>query len=169
MWEADGVWVGWSGDAEPAPGAFEANGLDLVAVGLSAEQVRDYYEGFCNATLWPLYHDVITAPQFERRWWEAYAAVNRSCCQRRPSSALPACPLIVVILVRDRRGGTVAFHASRPVGLPGGAGPRGPWIRYGSDALTAAGVGWLRLAGGAGCCAVAVWTQQFVEQGPVPQ
>jgi trehalose 6-phosphate synthase len=76
--EAGGVWVGWSGDAGPAPGAFEANGLDLVGVGLSAEQVRDYYEGFCNATVWPLYHDVIAPPRFERRWWEAYVAVNRS-------------------------------------------------------------------------------------------
>src|ERR1700691_4651390 len=87
--EAGGVWVGWSGDAGPAPGAFEANGLDLVGVGLSAEQVRDYYEGFCNATLWPLYHDVISAPQFERRWWEAYVAVTRSCAAAAAAEAAP--------------------------------------------------------------------------------
>ena len=89
MREAGGVWVGWSGDAESAPGAFEANGLDLVAVGLSAEQVRDYYEGFCNATLWPLYHDVIASPQFERRWWEAYVAVNRSFAVAAAAEAAP--------------------------------------------------------------------------------
>ncbi len=76
--EAGGLWVGWSGDAGPAPGAFEADGLDLVGVGLSADQVRDFYEGFCNATVWPLYHDVIARPQFDRRWWETYVAVNRS-------------------------------------------------------------------------------------------
>jgi trehalose 6-phosphate synthase len=87
--EADGVWIGWSGDAGPAPGAFEANGLDLVGVGLSAEQVRDYYEGFCNTTLWPLYHDVISAPQFERRWWEAYVAVNRSFAAAAAAAAAP--------------------------------------------------------------------------------
>ena len=87
--EADGVWIGWSGDAGPAPGAFEANGLDLVGVGLSAEQVRDYYEGFCNTTLWPLYHDVISAPQFERRWWEAYVAVNRSFAAAAAAVAAP--------------------------------------------------------------------------------
>ena len=89
MREAGGVWVGWSGDAESAPGAFEANGLDLVAVGLSAEQVRDYYEGFCNATLWPLYHDVIARPQFERRWFEAYVAVNRSFAVAAATEAAP--------------------------------------------------------------------------------
>src|SRR5580700_5419347 len=44
MREADGAWIGWSGDAGPAPGPFEANGLSLVGVGLSAEEVRDFYE-----------------------------------------------------------------------------------------------------------------------------
>ena len=78
MREAAGVWIGWSGDTGPAPGPFRANGLDLVGMGLSADQFRDYYEGFCNATLWPLYHDVIAPPEFHRRWWEAYVTVNRS-------------------------------------------------------------------------------------------
>ncbi len=77
MREAGGVWIGWSGDAGPAPGPFEANGLSLVGIGLSAEEVRDFYEGFCNATVWPLYHDVIASPQFHRHWWEAYVTVNR--------------------------------------------------------------------------------------------
>ena len=44
------------------PGAFEADGLHLVGLGLSENEVRLFYEGFCNATLWPLYHDVITPP-----------------------------------------------------------------------------------------------------------
>ena len=78
MRDSGGVWIGWSGDAGPAPGPFRANGLDLVGMGLSAEHVRDYYEGFCNATLWPLYHDVIAPPVFHRRWWESYVSVNRS-------------------------------------------------------------------------------------------
>jgi trehalose 6-phosphate synthase len=89
MRKAGGVWIGWSGDAGPAPGPFRANGLDLVGVGLSADQVRDYYEGFCNATLWPLYHDVIAAPEFHRRWWEAYVAVNRSFAQAAVAQAAP--------------------------------------------------------------------------------
>src|SRR3984957_12989784 len=76
MREAGGVWIGWSGDAGPGPGPFEANGLALVGMGLSAEEVRDFYEGFCNATLWPLYHDVIAPPQFHRHWWDAYVTVS---------------------------------------------------------------------------------------------
>ena len=77
MREAGGVWIGWSGDAGPAPGPFQADGLDLAGIGLSEAEVSHYYEGFCNATLWPLYHDVIARPQFHRRWWEAYVTVNR--------------------------------------------------------------------------------------------
>ena len=87
MRETGGAWIGWSGDAGPAPGPFEAQGLHLVGMGLSAAEVRDFYEGFCNATLWPLYHDVIAPPQFQRHWWEAYVAVNRRFAQAAAEQA----------------------------------------------------------------------------------
>ena len=77
MREAGGVWVGWAGAAGDGPGSFDVSGMHLVGVGLSAEEVSDYYEGFCNATLWPLYHDVIAPPEFHRPWWDAYVRVNR--------------------------------------------------------------------------------------------
>jgi trehalose 6-phosphate synthase len=76
MRSADGVWIGWSGAAGDAPEPFDVAGMRLVGVGLSAAEVRDYYEGFCNATLWPLYHDVIAPPVFDRSWWDAYVGVN---------------------------------------------------------------------------------------------
>jgi trehalose 6-phosphate synthase len=112
MREAEGVWIGWSGDAGPAAGPFRANGLDLVGVGLSADQVLDYYEGFCNATLWPLYHDVIAPPRFHRRWWEAYVAVNRSFAQAAVDQAAPGATIwvhdyqlqLVPRMVRAQRG-----------------------------------------------------------------
>ena len=77
MREAGGAWVGWSGAAGDAPEPFDLNGMHLVTVGLSPAEVREYYEGFCNATLWPLYHDVIAQPEFRREWWDAYVRVNR--------------------------------------------------------------------------------------------
>jgi alpha,alpha-trehalose-phosphate synthase [UDP-forming] len=89
MRDAGGVWIGWSGDAGPAPGAFEADGLHLVGLGLSETEVRRFYEGFCNATLWPLYHDVIAVPQFHRSWWEAYVAVNRRFAEAAAEQAAP--------------------------------------------------------------------------------
>lgn len=77
MRKYDGAWVGWTGvpddDAEP----FSTEGMDLVPVALSRQEINRYYEGFSNATLWPLYHDVIVQAEFHREWWEAYRAVNR--------------------------------------------------------------------------------------------
>ena len=76
MQKADGAWVGWSGTPDSFD-PFDADGMRLVAVGLSEEEVRHYYEGFSNGTLWPLYHDVIVSPEFHRTWWDAYVKVNR--------------------------------------------------------------------------------------------
>ena len=69
--------VGWSGAPGPAPDPFDKAGMRLVSVALSDEEIRDYYEGFSNGTLWPLYHDVIAPPEFHRPWWEAYVRINR--------------------------------------------------------------------------------------------
>jgi len=48
-----------------------------IPVCLSAAEIACYYEGFCNATIWPLYHDVIAPPVYSRRWWHCYVEVNR--------------------------------------------------------------------------------------------
>ncbi|HET6729278.1 MAG TPA: trehalose-6-phosphate synthase [Jiangellaceae bacterium] len=73
----DGAWVGWTGIPDDAPEPFSSEDMDLVAVPLSVHDVSLYYEGFSNATLWPLYHDVIVAPAYHREWWDAYWRVNR--------------------------------------------------------------------------------------------
>lgn len=72
-----GAWVGWHGSPGAEPEPFEADGMQLVPVPLSQDEVERYYEGFSNATLWPLYHDVIVDPEFHRTWWDDYVAVNR--------------------------------------------------------------------------------------------
>ena len=83
MRKTGGAWVGWTGGSGEPPEPFDEAGMRLVAVGLSDEEIRDYYEGFSNGTLWPLYHDVIVAPSFHRAWWEAYVAVNRRFARGR--------------------------------------------------------------------------------------
>jgi trehalose 6-phosphate synthase len=80
-----GAWIGWpgGGDAEAADMVpFEEEGLTLLPVPLTHDEVREYYEGFSNGTLWPLYHDVIVAPEFHREWWDAYVRVNRRFAER---------------------------------------------------------------------------------------
>ncbi|MFT4200964.1 alpha,alpha-trehalose-phosphate synthase (UDP-forming) [Gordonia sp. (in: high G+C Gram-positive bacteria)] len=70
-----GAWVGWSGvpDSDDNP---DIDGLQIRAVPLSSEEIADYYEGFSNGSLWPLYHDVIAKPEYHREWWNAYVTVN---------------------------------------------------------------------------------------------
>jgi trehalose 6-phosphate synthase len=77
MTKTDGAWVGWHGAPDETVKPFSHGGMDLVPVQLSTEDVELYYEGFSNATLWPLYHDVIAPPEFHRTWWDAYRRVNR--------------------------------------------------------------------------------------------
>ena len=71
-----GAWVGWPGVPDAHADPFEEDGLLLHPVELSAQEVEDYYEGFSNGTLWPLYHDVVAPPAFHRHWWQAYVRVN---------------------------------------------------------------------------------------------
>ncbi|WP_326545060.1 trehalose-6-phosphate synthase [Mycolicibacterium sp. ND9-15] len=72
-----GAWIGWPGlpDADDEP--IQQDDMTLCPVKLSADDVAEYYEGFSNATLWPLYHDVIVKPIYHREWWDTYVEVNR--------------------------------------------------------------------------------------------
>ena len=74
--ERSGVWIGWPGDSSGSdvPGSYE--GIELRAVRISEQEYDEFYLGFANATLWPLYHDAIRPATFERSWWNAYRAVN---------------------------------------------------------------------------------------------
>jgi trehalose 6-phosphate synthase len=75
--ESNGVWIGWPGDAsgsDAVPESYE--GIDLRVVSISEQEYDEFYLGFANATLWPLYHDAIRPPTFDRSWWNAYRAVN---------------------------------------------------------------------------------------------
>jgi alpha,alpha-trehalose-phosphate synthase [UDP-forming] len=111
MRRANGAWVGWPGAADVAPGTFEVAGLHLAGVELSAEEVTDYYEGFCNATLWPLYHDVIVPPEFRRHWWDSYVRVNRRFAKAAAEQAAPGATVwvndyqlqLVPQMLRERR------------------------------------------------------------------
>jgi trehalose 6-phosphate synthase len=89
MQNMDGTWVGWSGSPGTADEPFESEGMHLVSVGLSNDDVQDFYEGFANSTLWPLYHDVIVPPQFHRHWWDAYERVNDHFAKATAAQAAP--------------------------------------------------------------------------------
>lgn len=110
--EREGAWVGWAGlqaeDLEP----FEYDGIQQVPVPLSTEEIDHFYFGFCNGTLWPLYHDAVSAPDFHRRWWRAYELVN----QRYADQVLGALAPDGVAWVQDYQLQLVPemIRASRP-------------------------------------------------------
>jgi trehalose 6-phosphate synthase len=107
----DGAWVGWSGRADLDLASFDDDGLLMHPVRLSSAEVRDYYEGFSNATLWPLYHDVIVPPVFDRTWWESYVEVNQRFADAAAAAAAPGATVwvqdyqlqLVPGMLRDQR------------------------------------------------------------------
>ena len=80
----EGAWVGWEGGTKGMPPTLPGVDIQLLPIRLSAAQLRDYYHGFANATLWPLLHDAIEKPRFERAWWHSYQHVNSRL--RRPGA-----------------------------------------------------------------------------------
>lgn len=83
----DGIWIGWPGGTDADLEPFEDEGMKLVPISLSAEEIEEFYEGFANGTLWPLYHDVVAKPEFHREWWDAYVRVNRRFAEQASKCA----------------------------------------------------------------------------------
>ncbi|MBK8758265.1 MAG: trehalose-6-phosphate synthase [Actinomycetales bacterium] len=84
-----GAWVGWPGVADEAIDPFAADEIWLEPLELSHDEVTDYYEGFSNSTIWPIYHDVIVPATFERSWWQAFVRVNARFAERAAQVAAP--------------------------------------------------------------------------------
>jgi trehalose 6-phosphate synthase/phosphatase len=81
-------WIGWPGI--PGPGD-EHPDRDLIRevleerscspVFLTEEEIEDYYHGFANTTLWPLFHYFPASCSWRERWWTGYGEVNRAFCE----------------------------------------------------------------------------------------
>jgi trehalose 6-phosphate synthase/phosphatase len=81
----DTLWVGWSG--LPADTLSDAERRDLsttlrgdhhaVPVDISSEELDLFYSGFCNDTIWPLFHYFPTYTEYDHTWWHAYQRVNQ--------------------------------------------------------------------------------------------
>ena len=84
-----GAWIGWPGITDGDEDPIVEDDLEMRPVRLSAEDVADYYEGFSNDTLWPLYHDVIVKPIYNREWWDRYVEVNRRFAEATADAAAP--------------------------------------------------------------------------------
>ncbi len=84
-----GTWVGWSGVADSQPLPDEVDGIAQVPVEVTEEEYENYYLGFCNGTIWPLYHDAIRPVEIHRHWWRPYVEVNRRFADAAADAAEP--------------------------------------------------------------------------------
>ena len=85
--ERGGLWVGWPGTSEKddldelLAAASRDLGYILEPVSLTKEEINQYYFGFSNEIIWPLFHDLQTRCNFDPTYWNAYQAVNRKFAQ----------------------------------------------------------------------------------------
>ncbi|WP_207485975.1 alpha,alpha-trehalose-phosphate synthase (UDP-forming) [Arenibaculum pallidiluteum] len=75
-----GVWFGWSGETVDADSGeltiARAGAITRATIDLSRRDYDEYYNGFANSVLWPLFHYRIGLLSFSRRTWEGYLRVN---------------------------------------------------------------------------------------------
>jgi alpha,alpha-trehalose-phosphate synthase [UDP-forming] len=79
--EHGGTWIGWPGIAGKIPKgplaeATRDAGYEVVPVALSETERDEFYYGYSNEVIWPLFHDLQNFCNFEPAYWETYKAVN---------------------------------------------------------------------------------------------
>lgn len=79
-----GLWIGWPGLTntsslvnEQVDNAYKQFGYELKMVPLSEEEMEDYYYGFSNQVIWPLFHNFQSRCEFLEKYWKVYQEVNR--------------------------------------------------------------------------------------------
>jgi trehalose 6-phosphate synthase len=75
-----GIWFGWSGEVVATPPGdpklTEVGRLTYATLDLTRRDFEEYYNGFANSTLWPLFHYRLGLTNFSRRTCEGYERVN---------------------------------------------------------------------------------------------
>src|SRR3954451_4817193 len=61
---------------EPLAKATRDGGYSVVPVALSETERDEFYYGYSNEVIWPLFHDLQNFCNFEPAYWQAYKQVN---------------------------------------------------------------------------------------------
>jgi trehalose 6-phosphate synthase len=109
-----GTWIGWPGTTEESTGLNDALagasrklGFNLRGVQLDAADVDNFYYGFSNEIIWPLFHDLPSLCLFEPRYWKSYQQVNR----RFAEALVQECGTADFVWVHDYHLMNVALEA----------------------------------------------------------
>jgi len=92
----DSLWVGWPGipmdriqrDMKSIKKTLKKD-FGNHPVFLSKNQIKKFYEGFSNETIWPLFHYFTQYVKYDRDMWDSYVSVNRLYCDTVLSVAKP--------------------------------------------------------------------------------
>jgi len=81
----DSVWIGWPGIAREKLRDKEKDEIreylgreKCYPVFFSQKDAENYYQGFCNKTIWPLFHHFPLYASYSKSFWESYRRVNQS-------------------------------------------------------------------------------------------
>jgi trehalose 6-phosphate synthase len=84
--ESGGIWFGWSGEVaeEPIdePWITVDGPLTFATLDLSRRDYDEYYIGYANRVLWPLFHYRSALVEFSRRYLAGYLRVNQMFAQK---------------------------------------------------------------------------------------
>jgi trehalose 6-phosphate synthase/phosphatase len=80
--QSGNVWVGWPGqevtdEEERIKITHDLDSKNLKPVFLSQEEINQYYEGFSNEVLWPVFHYMPTYARYQQSYWDFYVQVNK--------------------------------------------------------------------------------------------
>jgi trehalose 6-phosphate synthase/phosphatase len=92
--DGNNIWVGWPGMEVPEPAAQEEvvgqlRDMNLMPVFLTQDEINQYYEGFSNEILWPVFHYMSTYARYQQSYWDSYCTVNRKFCEAVQKIAEP--------------------------------------------------------------------------------
>lgn len=77
------LWFGWPGtnlnkkETEELSKIIEENNLNCVGVSIPEKKLDKFYNGFCNKTLWPLFHNLPSMAVYDKNFWQNYIEVNK--------------------------------------------------------------------------------------------
>ena len=78
--QRDGLWIGWSGKEnetpDEAPLVETEGGVTTATIDLAPQDIEEYYNGYANSTLWPLFHYRIDLTEYDRETGKGYERVN---------------------------------------------------------------------------------------------
>ncbi|MCB2103570.1 MAG: trehalose-6-phosphate synthase [Rhodobacteraceae bacterium] len=76
-----GTWCGWSGnERDEFTGDVHVtcrDGVRKATIDLEPQDVEEYYNGYANSTLWPLFHCRLDLTRYERDFGKGYERVNK--------------------------------------------------------------------------------------------